>query len=94
MLKDNGFMATITVGSAMANGGTLKAAVKELGLPNSVGGTLQVTPVKAITSMTVSVKVSSGTAYIVGSAGSAITSGASGIYFFQVVPNGAKVTLV
>lgn len=93
MLKDKGFMATVVVGSAMASGGTLKAAVEKLGLPNCAGGTLQVTPIAAITSMTLSVVVSSGTAYLVGSAGSAITSGTSGTYYLQVT-NGAKVTLV
>jgi len=93
MLKDNGFMATITVGSATTSGGSRTAKVTDLGLPDCAGGTLQVTPVKAISSMTISVVVSSGVAYIKGVANGAVASGATGTYFVQVVPNGAKVTL-
>ena len=93
MLKDNGFMATITVGSAMSSGGTLKAALEQLGLPNCMGGNLQVTPVSGISNLTVNCVVSSnGTAYIKGTAGGSVTSGAVGTYFLQVA-NGAKVTL-
>lgn len=93
MLKDKGFMATVIVGSAMSSGGTLKAKVTDLGIPNCAGGTLQVTPVSGISNLTVSVVVSSGIAYIKGAATGVVGSGTSGTYHMQVVANGAKVTL-
>ena len=94
MLKDTGFMFTVVAGSAIASGASRVAPVEKLGLPNNAGGTLQITPVNGISNLTVSVKTSGGTAYIQGVAGASIGSGASGTYYAQVIPNGAKVTLL
>ena len=93
MLKDKGFVATVTVGSALASGGTAKAKVTDLGLPECAGGTMQVTPISGINNLTVEPKVISGTAYLVGTAKGVVSSGTSGKYYCQVMPNGAKVTL-
>ncbi|MBQ7178499.1 MAG: hypothetical protein IJS08_13875 [Victivallales bacterium] len=93
MLKDTGFIATVKVGKALSSGGTAKVAVTELGLPDCAGGTMQVTPISGISNLTVAPQVISGTAYLVGTATGSVTSGASGKYFCQVMPDGAKVTL-